>query len=112
MDAIEAYIQTLTEPDKSALQHVTDLVRKVVPHAEIKVYYGVPSFLVNGKLFIGVAAGKKHMSLYPSGSGVEAIQADLEGYSLSKGTIRFTAQKPIPDHLINKLIAIRLAQIS
>lgn len=112
MDAVERYIQALAEPDKSALQHVSDLIRQTAPNAEVKIYYGVPSFLINGKLLLGIAAGKTHLSLYPTGAGVDAVKHDLKNYSLSKGTIRFTAEKPVPDHVLIKLLSARLSQIS
>lgn len=111
MDAVESYIDTLEEPNKSALKHVAAIVRDLAPKAEVKIYYGVPSFLVHGKLLVGIASGKKHMSLYPTGSGIDAMQNRLKDYSLSRGTIRFTADKPLSDQLLTELITVRLAQI-
>jgi uncharacterized protein YdhG (YjbR/CyaY superfamily) len=41
---------------------------------------------------------------------VEAHKGDLEGYSTSKGTIRFNAAKPLPAALVRKIVKYRIAE--
>jgi uncharacterized protein YdhG (YjbR/CyaY superfamily) len=36
------------------------------------------------------------------------LSKDLEGFSTSKGTIRFTPEHPLPEALIGKIVALRL----
>lgn len=111
MDAIKSYLATLPSDEQAALRRITDKVRALAPNAEAKIYYGVPSFVIGKKLVLGIACGKKFMSLYPTGEGVDIVRDDLTGYSLSRGTIRFTLAQPLPEPVVDKLIRTRLAQI-
>ena len=66
----------------------------------------------DGKPLLGMTSSRAHLSLHPfSGAVVEAVAADLDGYSLSKGTIRFTARQPVPDHVVERIVRLRLAEI-
>jgi uncharacterized protein YdhG (YjbR/CyaY superfamily) len=54
----------------------------------------------------------QHLSVFPfSPAVVEAVAADLEGFSLSKGTIRFTVDRPIPDGVLERVVRLRRAEL-
>lgn len=42
---------------------------------------------------------------------VDAVAGRLEGYSLSKGTIRFTPKHPLPDVVLEDIVRLRRAEI-
>ncbi|MFZ0529293.1 MAG: DUF1801 domain-containing protein [Propionicimonas sp.] len=95
-----------------ALQRILDLALAEVPDAVEGVSYGVPALRYRGKPLIGVRAAAEHLSLFPFSAEVVAAVADrLSGYSLSKGTIRFTAAQPVPDDVIARIVALRRAEI-
>jgi hypothetical protein len=53
-----------------------------------------------------------HLSLFPfSPQVVAAVKGRLAGYDLSKGTIRFTEAKPIPEDVIWEILDLRLEEI-
>jgi uncharacterized protein YdhG (YjbR/CyaY superfamily) len=45
------------------------------------------------------------------GSTVAVFTKELEGFDTSKGTIRFTPEKPLPMTLVRKLVKARVAEI-
>ena len=40
-----------------------------------------------------------------------AVGGELDGYSWSKGTIRFTPEHPLPDSLVDRVILLRRDEI-
>jgi uncharacterized protein YdhG (YjbR/CyaY superfamily) len=101
------------EPDqRAALQHVVDVARRHAPEAEEGTSYGMPALRLGGRPLLGVTAAAKHLSVFPfSPAVVEAVAPDLDGFSLSKGTIRFTVDRPILDAVIERLVALRRAEL-
>jgi uncharacterized protein YdhG (YjbR/CyaY superfamily) len=85
-------------------------IRSIVPAEATEIIsYGMPAFRHNGVL-VWFAAFSNHCSLFPTASVIEAFKNDLKGYSTSKGTIHFPADKPLPTTLIKKLVKARVAQ--
>jgi uncharacterized protein YdhG (YjbR/CyaY superfamily) len=61
---------------------------------------------------VGVVRAAKHLSLFPfSPAVIDAVARRLEGYSLSKGTIRFTPEHPLPDDVLEEIVRLRRAEI-
>ena len=56
-------------------------------------------------------AFKDHLSLFPAAHAVEALQDQLTDFKLSKGTIQFTLEHPIPEAIIQQIVQVRLADI-
>jgi uncharacterized protein YdhG (YjbR/CyaY superfamily) len=42
---------------------------------------------------------------------IEAFKKELKGFTLSKGTIQFPTDKPLPSALVKKMVKARVAQI-
>ena len=96
----------------AALLQVARLARSVVPDAVDGVSYGAPALLVDGKALIGVSRGKEHLSLVPfSPPAIDIVRDSLDGFVASKGVIRFTPDRPLPDAAVLRLVRLRLAEI-
>jgi uncharacterized protein YdhG (YjbR/CyaY superfamily) len=112
MSPIAAYLQTLVTPQQEALERICQITRAAVPDAEEATSYGMPAFKYNGRPLLGLTASQRHLSLHPfSPAAIEQVKASLGGFALSKGTIRFTPDTPIPDDVLQRLIAARLNEI-
>jgi uncharacterized protein YdhG (YjbR/CyaY superfamily) len=113
MESIDDALAGLPQPEHAALLRVIDIARRLAPQAVDGVSYGVPALKVGGKPLIGVKASAHHLSVYPfSPAAIEVVRTGLDGFSVSKGTIRFTAERPVPEVLIKRLVAARLAEIT
>jgi len=108
---VDEYLESTPEPARSTLEHIRKVIWSVVPKETIEVIsYRIPMFKYRGML-VGYAAFAKHCSLFPTGSGViERFSKELKNYSTNKGTIRFPADKPLPDALIKKIVKARVAE--
>jgi uncharacterized protein YdhG (YjbR/CyaY superfamily) len=72
----------------------------------------MPALKASGKPLIGFVAAKRHLSIFPFSSAVvEHVRDRLDGFELSKGTIRFSVDHPLPDDVIREVVFARLAEI-
>lgn len=111
MSAVDEYLKKVGQPQKAELERIRKIVKKTVPDAEEVISYGMPGFKYKNKYLLGYCAFKEHLSIFPTSRPIEALESKLTGYRLSKGTIQFTLQKPIPEPVIKELINIRVAVI-
>jgi uncharacterized protein YdhG (YjbR/CyaY superfamily) len=82
---------------------------EIVPEAEQGIAYGIPAFRLQGKVVAGFAAFKQHCSYFPhSESVLTALSDDVEAYVISKGTLRFPLDAPLPKSLVKKLLTLRI----
>lgn len=64
------------------------------------------------KVVGGFAAFKNHLSYLPhSGSVLGLIGDGLAGYTMTKGSSHFPVDEPLPDELVETLVAFRLQQL-
>ena len=74
--------------------------RELVPEAVDGVGYGMPALHYHGKPLLSVMNAKGPIGLYPfSPAALDTVRDELAGFSLAKGTVRFTAEQPLlSDH--------------
>ncbi|MET0783163.1 iron chaperone [Leifsonia flava] len=112
MGALDDYLATLDGADRDVLSGIRDRAIEIVPDAEQGMSYGMAALRYRGRPLISVRATAKHLSVFPfSPEAVEAVAGALAGYSLSKGTIRFSAEKPLPDDVVTRLVIARRDEI-
>jgi uncharacterized protein YdhG (YjbR/CyaY superfamily) len=111
--AVATYFSRVPEPAKSTLQTVRTAILSACPKETIEaIGYGIPTFKHNGNI-CAIAAFKAHCSFFPmSGYILDKFQTELSKFEVSKGTVRFPSDKPLPAALIKKIIKARLAQMS
>lgn len=112
-EEIDAYLEGLDEPRRSTLQELRETILEIVPDAEQCISYGLPAFRVHGRVVAGFAAFKNHLSYLPhSGSVLPELGDEAAGYGGTKGSLHFPIDQPLPKPLVERLIAIRLRQIT
>jgi uncharacterized protein YdhG (YjbR/CyaY superfamily) len=112
MSSFDEYLATIPEPQRAELERVRQVVRRAVPDAEESTSYGMPAFKYKQRPLLGVKASKNHLSLFPfSPEAIDAAREALVGFDLSKGTVRFSAEKPIPGPALEELVSYRLREI-
>jgi len=109
-EEVDKYLRGLEEPKRSVLQTLRGTILEIVPEAEQVISYGIPAFRVRGKTVAGFAAFKTHLSYLPfSGSVLGQLADELDGYTMTKSSLHFHVDRPLPKALVKKLIAVRLA---
>jgi uncharacterized protein YdhG (YjbR/CyaY superfamily) len=108
---VDQYLQGVDEPKRSTLEALRGTILEIVPDAEQVISYGLPAFRVAGKTIAGFGAFKDHLSYLPfSGSVLPQLSNDLKGYTTTKSALHFPIDRPLPKALVERLIAVRLAE--
>ena len=108
---VDAYLARLPEAQRELLEHLRSVIARVVPDAEETISYGMPAFKRDGRFFLSYAAWKRHCSIDPLTDEFLAMYHDeLEGYGRTKGSLHFTAERPLPDHLLEALVRAEVAR--
>ena len=108
--AVDEYLAGVQEPFRTMLAHLRSVIRTAAPEAVEAIGYGIPTYKLDGNL-VHFAAFKNHMSFFPGSTAHNAALKDaLAGYRLSKGTIQFTPDNPLPDELVTRIVRLRIAE--
>lgn len=112
MKQVEEYLENTSPEKRKELQRIRSIVREMVPEAVESISYGMPAFKYKNRPLVYYGAFKTHMSIFPTAGPAAALKDELSSYRISKGTIQFTNENPLPEELIKKIIQIRLDDIS
>jgi uncharacterized protein YdhG (YjbR/CyaY superfamily) len=111
--SVDEYLAALPDVSRIALQGVRAVLRDVVPGGVEVISYGMPTVTLGGRMLVSYAAFAKHCSLFPaSGAVMAALGAELAPYFAEKATLRFSPTDPIPHDLLERVIAVRVAEVT
>lgn len=106
----DEYIACFPADIQERLKTLRATIKKAAPpDVEEAIKYQIPTFVWNGNL-IHFAAFKNHIGLYPGSKAIESFKPELAKYELSKGTIRFPLDKPLPSGLITRIVKFNVKQ--
>ena len=108
-NSIDEYIAQFPEEVQKQLKELRKVIKAAAPDAEERISYQMPTFRFNGNL-VHFAAYKKHIGFYPTPGGIKPFENELLVYEVSKGTVRFPIDKPLPLDLISKIVKFRVAE--
>jgi len=109
--SVDEYVAGVPEPARSALIKMRAAIRAAMPaEATETISYRMPAFK-HKQVLVWFAAFASHCSLFPTASVLEGFRNELEGYTTSKGTVRFPTDKPLPIALIKKMVKARVASV-
>jgi uncharacterized protein YdhG (YjbR/CyaY superfamily) len=108
LNTVDEYIRDYSPEIQGKLEELRKAIKSVVPEAEERISYNMPSFWFHGNL-IYYGAFKNHIGFYPASMTVfEVFKDELKIYKQSgKGTVQFPYDKPIPVDLIKKIVQLR-----
>ena len=108
---VDKYLASVPEEKRATLEKLRQTIRTVVPEAEEVLWYQMPTFKFQGQPLVTFAAFKNHCSLFPmSNAVIKAHADDLKSYVTSRGTVRFTCDKPLPATLVKKIVRARIKE--
>lgn len=111
--SVDECIAAQPEAVRPKLEQVRAAIRTAVPEAVEAIAYRMPGYKLRGKPMLYFAGFKEHYSLFAaSGTFFTALEDELRGYELRKGTVHFPLTKPVPVKLIGRIAKLRAAGIA
>ena len=108
---IDEYLAGVNADQRIALEKLRKTIRAAAPRVEECISYGIPAFRLNGRSLVFLGAWTNHCSFYPGSSRtMKKFQNDLKGFQVTKGTVRFSPDKPLPLGLVKRLVNARMAE--
>jgi uncharacterized protein YdhG (YjbR/CyaY superfamily) len=109
---VDDYLAAASKDQRAALSRLRTTIKAAAPKATEIVSYGMVGFKQDGERVAYFGYWKAHIALYgTSGRFIKAHAAELEPYVQSKGTLQFSAGKPLPYGLVAKIVKARVAEI-
>src|SRR5882724_12594736 len=110
---IEEYLAGVSADQQIALEKLRKIIHAVAPKVEECISYGIPAFRLNGRSLVFFGAWANHCAFYPgSSNALRKFRDELRNFQTSKGTLRFSPDKPVPVALVKKLLKARIAENS
>lgn len=106
---VEAYIKSFPPAISELLGLLRETIKKNAPDAIEVISYQMPAFRQNG-ILVYFACHKNHIGFYPGVSAIELFKPRLKKYKLSKGTIQFPLDEPLPLELIADIVTFKVLE--
>jgi uncharacterized protein YdhG (YjbR/CyaY superfamily) len=105
------YIAKRRPVARRALKQLRTAIKAATPGITERISYRIPTFELDGRYLLYIAAFKEHVSVYPVTSGMLARYSKaIAPYRAGKGTLRFPLDAPIPTDLVAKLAKVRVRE--
>ena len=109
--SVEEYIELASDPQKTRIKIIRDLIHASVKNIEEKISYDMPAFIFKGKILLYVAAQSKHVGLYALPETNIEFAEELATFKTGKGSIKLPNNQDLPIDLIRQIIEFRVRKI-
>ena len=109
--SVADYIAHAPPVARRALKQLRTAIKAAAPRITERISYRIPTFELDGRYLLYIAAFKKHVSVYPVTSAMVAKHGKaLAPFRKGRGTLRFPLDAPIPIALVAKLAKVRVRE--
>jgi uncharacterized protein YdhG (YjbR/CyaY superfamily) len=101
---IDEYLAGLPDDVRSRMGTLRALVHRVVPGVEERISYAMPTFALDGRSVVHLAAWKKHIALYPLPELPGALATEAEQWRGAKDAMQLPHDRPLPIELLEQVL--------
>ncbi|HEY9377538.1 MAG TPA: DUF1801 domain-containing protein [Jiangellaceae bacterium] len=110
--AVDEYLAGLPPDRREVLERLRQLIKSTVPGVRERISYGTSViFALDGDL-VGFVAQPKHLSFFTMSPELAKAMKPVirQTHEVSGATIHFSPENPLPESLVKKILAARLAE--
>ena len=107
---VDEYLDALPDDARVAMEGIRSSIRSVVPGIGETISYQMPTFTLDGRPLVHVAAWKKHIGLYPLPPLEGALAEDIAPYRAATDTMRLPLGGEIPVELVQRVVSELVAR--
>ncbi|MEO7273862.1 MAG: DUF1801 domain-containing protein [Vicinamibacterales bacterium] len=109
---VAEYIAGTPPKARTALKQLRAAIKAAAPGITERISYRIPTFDLDGRRLLYIAAFTEHVGLYPVTPAMVAAHGPaIAPYRSGKGTLRFPLDAPIPVGLVGKLAKTRVQEV-
>jgi uncharacterized protein YdhG (YjbR/CyaY superfamily) len=105
---VDEYVAALPEDVRPVMERIRAAIRNVVPDVAETISYQMPTFTLDGRPLVHVAAWKKHIGLYPLPPLDDDLAAQVAPYRAATDTMQLKYARPIPYDLVERVLRVIL----
>lgn len=108
---VSQYLAGTPPAARKALKQLRAAIKSAAPGITERISYRIPTFDLDGRYLLYMAAFREHVSIYPVTAGMVARDgSEIARFRSGKGTLRFSLSEPIPVALVRKLAKVRVEE--
>lgn len=108
---VSEYLAHTPPVARKALKKIRAAIKAAAPGITERISYRIPTFDLDGRYLLYMAAFTEHVSIYPVTAGMVAKYGEkIRPFRSGKGTLRFPLDRPIPTGLVTKLAKVRVQE--
>jgi len=103
---LEAFFDYVMKAPADAQSHLLDtlnFIESKFPSAEMRIYYGLPCFFLNGQGVLSVGAYKKHLGIIVGYDFADYLKSKYPNYSYTRATIQFLYTEPLSYEILEEI---------
>ena len=107
---VEEYLTGLAPEVRERMEALRGVVHSVVPDAGETISYAMPTFTLDGRPLLHLAAWKRHIGLYPLPPLDAELAALVAPYRGTKDTLELRHSRPLPTDLVARVVQVLVDQ--
>jgi uncharacterized protein YdhG (YjbR/CyaY superfamily) len=108
VSTVDEYVAALPADAQAVMHRLRAVIRAVVPDIGETISYAMPTFTLDGKPLVHLAAWKKHVGLYPLPPMDGDLAREVEPYRGAKDAMQLKYAQPVPYELVERVVGVLL----
>src|SRR3954451_17165989 len=103
--SVDEYVAALPDAVRPLVERIRRSIRAVAPDVGEAISYSMPTFTLDGRPLLHMAAWRNHIGLYPLPELDGELARDVGPYRGTKDTMRLPLRRPVPYELVERVVA-------